>query len=247
MNARLDNLPPSTEEVKVAELQQRDAGIVPVAQPRGVMIRQNHISRGGYQTLKRIESIRYEGITEVGSNSYPLILETQRPYHYERNVGGADSHSLVTWDGAEVKREGPQLDLPAAYQDEILSSYEFDGWMTDWKAKGHQVWRIGMKKVGDRLPWLMEAELTNGRTWHIYVDSHTGDAFRSTLIDSEGNETIRIEYSDYKETDGFRLPHQIQYLEEDRLMATDRFSLISVTMASTTSEDADDQSEADTT
>ncbi|MFQ6005613.1 MAG: hypothetical protein ACE5OQ_08910 [Woeseia sp.] len=94
-----------------------------------------------------------------------------------------------------------------------------------------------MKKDGERPPWLMEAELTNGRTWHIYVDSHTGDAFRTTLIDAEGNEWIRIEYSDYKDADGFRLPHQIQYFEEDRLLATDRFSRIQVMMAPAKAEE----------
>jgi len=134
-----------------------------------------------------------------------------------------------------LNREGPQLDLPVSFQDEVLVSYEFDGWMTDWKDKGHQVSRLGMKKIGDRLPWIMEAELSNGRTWHIYVDSHTGDAFRTALIDAEGNEKFRVEYSDYKEADGFRLPHQIQYFEENRLLATDRFSSVHVTMASSTS------------
>ena len=247
VNARLANLPPATEEVRVAELQHRDPDVIPVAQGRGFMIRQNHKSRGGYSTLKRIESIRYEGTTQVGDQTYALTVKTQRPYRYERIVGDADSLSLVSWDGGEVKREGPQLELPIAFQDEILASYEFDGWMTDWKDKGHQVWRLGMKKVGERLPWLMEAELTNGRTWHIYVDSHTGDAFRTALIDSEGNEKIRIDYSDYKETDGFRLPHQIQYFEDDRLLATDRFSLIQVTTASSTRDDERDRPTEDTT
>jgi len=57
--------------------------------------------------------------------------------------------------------------------------------MTDWKAKGHQVWRLGMKKFGDRLPWVMEAELSNVQVWNIYIDSHTGDAFRHSLIGPE--------------------------------------------------------------
>jgi hypothetical protein len=239
VNARLAKQPPASEDAKVAALQQRDVGIMRVAQPRSVMIRQNHWSRGGYRTLKRIESIRYEGTTEAGDRSYPLTLRTRRPYQYERSVGDGDtdSQSLVRWDGADVNREGPQLDLPVSFQDEVLVSYEFDGWMTDWKDKGHQVWRLGMKKVGDRLPWIMEAELSNGRTWHIYVDSHTGDAFRTVLIDADGNEKYRVEYADYKEADGFRLPHQIQYFEENRLLATDRFSSVHVTMSASTSEE----------
>ena len=209
VNSRLAKLPPSSEAEKVAELQGQDPQLIPVAQGRGYMIRQNHVSRGGYITLKGIQSISYEGTTDIGDQSYRLRVNTQRPYLYQRIVGDGDIQSEITWDGADVAREGSPPDLPAAYQDEFLASYEFDGWMTDWKVKGHQVWRLGMKKVGERLPWLMEAELSNGRTWHISVDSHTGDAFRSALIDADGNERIRIEYSDYKEADGFRLPHQI--------------------------------------
>ena len=246
VNTRLAKLPPSSEEVRVAAFQSQDPQLIPVAQGRGYMIRQNHMSRGGYNTLKRIESIQYEGTTEVDGHTYRLRVNTQRPYQYERTVGDGDIQSVITWDGADVKRQGSQLDLPVAYQDEILSSYEFDGWMTNWKDKGHQVWRLGMKKDGDRLPWLMEAELTNGRTWHIYVDSHTGDAFRNSLIDSEGNERIRIEYSDFKEADGFQLPHQIQYFEGNQLLATDRLSNVKVTLAASVSEADSSEPEGDT-
>ncbi len=237
VRTRLAQLPPACEEERVAKFKRQDPELIPVAQGRGYMIRQNHASRGGYKTLKSIESIRYEGTTEVGDRSYALRVDTQRPYRYERTVGDDETAFVTSWDGYEVTRQGPHVDLPVAYHDEILSSYEFDGWMTDWKDKGHQVWRLGMKKVGERLPWLMEAELTNGRTWHIYVDSHTGDAFRNSLIDSDGNEKIRIEYSDYKEADGFRLPHQIEYFEGGHLLATDRFSRISVRMAEEVSGD----------
>jgi len=238
VNSRLAKLPDSSEAVKVAELQDQDPQLIPVAQGRGYMIRQNHVSRGGYTTLKAIDSISYEGTTDVGDRTYRLRVNTRRPFLYQRIIGEGDNQSEINWDGADVRREGSPPDLPAAYQNEILSSYEFDGWMTDWKAKGHQVWRLGMKKIGERLPWLMEAELTNGRTWHIYVDSHTGDAFRSALIDAEGKETVRIEYSAYKESDGFRLPHQIEYYEGDRLLATDRYSKVSVTMAESRTGDA---------
>jgi hypothetical protein len=237
VRTRLAQLPPASEEQRVAEFKRQDPQLIPVAQGRGYMIRQNHASRGGYKTLKSIESIRYEGTTEVGDRSYALRVDTKRPYRYKRTVGDDETAFVTSWDGSEVTREGSQVGLPVAYHDEVLSSYEFDGWMTDWKDKGHQVWRLGMKKVGERLPWLMEAELTNGRTWHIYVDSHTGDAFRNSLIDSDGNEKIRIEYSDYKEADGFRLPHQIEYFEGGHLLATDRFSRISVRMAEQVSGD----------
>ncbi len=78
----------------------------------------------------------------------------------------------------------------------------------------------------------MEAELTNGRTWQIYVDSHTGDAFRQALMGADGQEKIVLEFDDYRESDGFRLPHQVQYFDQGRLLATERFDHIEVTETS---------------
>jgi hypothetical protein len=231
ITARLAELPPASEAAKLA-VARRDPGLLKVAQPRGVVIQQNHKSRGGYRKLKAISSIRYEGDMEINGHSYYLTVETARPHHYKRTVSDGARNSTVRWNGAEIVRDGPPMGLPVTFQDELLRSFEFDGWMTDWKAKGHQVWRLGMKKVGGRLPWIMEAELANGRTWHIYVDSHTGDAFRQALMGADGKEMIALEFDDYRESDGFRLPHQVRYFNGDRLLATERFDQIEVTVTS---------------
>jgi hypothetical protein len=210
--------------------QQADTGIIPVAQPRGVMIQHNHESRGGYQNIKKIEALRFDGKTEIDGQEYDLTVEARRPNYYLRVIDDGASPSTLTWNGFDVTREGTPPGLPNAIQDEILSSYEFDGWLTDWKAKGHQVSRLGMRKYGDQLPWLLEAELINGRIWHVYVDSHTGDVFRTALIDSSGQESIAMEYSDFRDVDGFRLPHRVDYYEGDRRLMSDRFTSIVVEM-----------------
>jgi hypothetical protein len=127
-------------------------------------------------------------------------------------------------------QEGPQSGLPATFANDWLVSWEFDGWMTDWKRKGHQVWRLGMKKFDDRLPWIMEVELSNGQVWNIYVDSHTGDAFRQVMIGSQDEELLILEFDNYRDVEGFRLPHQVRYLKGDRLLATDHFERVAVSV-----------------
>ncbi len=230
VRARLAGLPAAGEAVRVAAAQRTDPAIFSVAQPRGVMIRSNHNSRGGYQALKAIEAIRYEGETIMDGQSYPLTVTTQRPYRYERAIIHDSGTSTIRFDGANIERsgDGPAA-LPLSLRDDLLASYEFDGWMTDWKAKGHDVYRLGMKKYNKRLPWLMEAKLTNGRTWQIYVDSHSGDAFRQVLIGPDGEETLAVEFDDYRDADGFRLPHEIRYYHTGTLLATDRFQRIDIT------------------
>lgn len=232
VRARLTELPPASEMSRMAAVERADPGILRVMQPRGVMIQANHRSRGGYYRLKTIESIRYSGETDVDGQSYPLAIETSRPHHYKRVVIYGSHHATVSWDGVQVRREGSSIDLPANIQDELLASYDFDGWMTEWKDKGHQLWRLGMKKYGDKLPWLVEVELTNGRTWHIYVDSHTGDAYRQALVGPDGQETLVVEFDDYRDVGGFRLPHAVRYFEANRLLATDHFQRIDIDTAS---------------
>jgi hypothetical protein len=211
--------------------EQDEPAIIPVAQPRGVMIQHNHESRGGYRNIKKIEALRFEGITEIDDQEYALSVEARRPNTYLRTVDDGAHASTLSWDGSTVTREGTPHGLPDVIQDEILSSYEFDGWMTDWKAKGHQVNRLGMRKYGDQLPWLLEAKLGNGKTWYVFVDSHSGDVFRTALMDSSGGESIAIEYSDFSDVDGFRLPHRVDYFECDQLLMSDRFSNIVVEMS----------------
>ncbi len=230
VTASLAKLPPSSEATKLAVARRSDPGLLKVAQPRGFMIQQNHLSRGGYQNIKAISSIRYEGETEISGQTYSLTVEAARPYYYKRTITNGVRNSTVSWNGAEIVRDGQTMGMPVTFQDELLRSFEFDGWMTDWKVKGHQLWRLGMKKIGDRLPWIMEAELVNGRTWQIYVDSHSGDAFRQALIGADGKEMIVLEFDDYRESDGFRLPYQVRYFDEGRLIATERFDHIKVTV-----------------
>lgn len=225
---RLAALPPPTEERRMAEVRHRANEVMSVAQPRGYMIQQNHISRGGYQKLKTIASIRYEGETDIEGQNYPVTVETARPHHYTRTVTDGDRRSTIVWNGAEAAHGGQSFGMPGPIQEELLTSYDFDGWMTEWKDKGHQVWRLGMKKHADRLPWIMAAQLASGQTWHIYVDSHSGDAFRQALLGTDGQETLALEFSDYREVDGFRLPHEVRYLDGDRTLARDRFERIHV-------------------
>ncbi len=44
-------------------------------------------------------------------------------------------------------------------------------------------------------------------------------------------ETLILEFGEYRDVGGFRLPHEVRYYEGDRLLAIDRVESISVTVA----------------
>jgi hypothetical protein len=206
--------------------------MIPVGQPRGVIIGQHIKMRGGYRQLKTISSVTYKGFTESSGVKYPLTIEAKRPSIFIRTIEKDDRSLSAKWDGetASFNDEAPML-IPKSVMNEILHGFDFDGWMVEWKDKGHHLWRLGMKKMKDKLPWVMEVELPNGQTWHMYIDSHSGDQIRTLIIDKDGNETFVIEYSDFKEIDGFRMPHQVRYIKNDQLLATDNYTNIEISMA----------------
>ena len=236
---RLSLLPPAAESTGFAVASESEVGLLKVAQPTSFILRQHHRSRGGYRKLKTIVSIRYQGETQVGDQTYALTIDTSRPHHYRRTTADGRSSGTVSREGEKVQADGSLMSLPSEFMDEFLASYDFDGWMTEWKDKGNKLRRLGMQKLGDRLPWIVEAELANGRTWHIYVDSHTGDVFRQALIDADGQESLVVEFGAFDDVQGYRLPAEVRYYSGETLLATDRFDSITVTASEAESSDGD--------
>jgi hypothetical protein len=234
---RLSALPPATKSAEFAAASEGEAGLLKVAQPTSFILRQHHRSRGGYRKLKTIASIRYEGETQVGDQTYALTTDTSRPHNYQRTTASDRASGTVSWDGAKVEADGAVMGLPREFTDELLASYDFDGWMTEWKDKGNKLRRLGMQKLGDRLPWIIEAELANGRTWHIYIDSHTGDVFRQALIDADGQESLVVEFDAFDDVQGYRLPAEVRYYRGETLLATDRFNSFAITASEPASTD----------
>lgn len=234
---RLSAMPPAAESSSSAAASESEPGLLKVAQPTSFILRQHHRSRGGYRKLKTIVSIRYQGETQVDDQTYALTIDTSRPHHYRRMTADGRSSGTVSREGEKVQADGSLMSLPSEFMDEFLASYDFDGWMTEWKDKGNKLRRLGMQKLGDRLPWIVEAELANGRTWHIYVDSHTGDVFRQALIDADGQESLVVEFDAFDEVQGYRLPAEVRYYSGETLLATDRFDSITVIASDTRSSD----------
>lgn len=232
---RLSAMPPAAESSSSAAASKSEPGLLKVAQPTSFILRQHHRSRGGYRKLKTIVSIRYQGETQVGDQTYALTIDTLRPHHYRRTIADGRSSGTVSREGEKIQADGSLMSLPSEFMDEFLASYDFDGWMTEWKDKGNKLRRLGMQKLGDRLPWIVEAELANGRTWHIYVDSHTGDVFRQALIDADGQESLVVEFDAFDDVQGYRLPAEVRYYSGETLLATDRFDSITVIASETQS------------
>lgn len=221
----IDFQPP--EEARLA-----DGTVIPhVGQPRNVAVRQHIMGRGGYKNLKRIQSVEEHGHIEANGTSAPIVVRMERPNMLQRVINDGNRVSIAELDaeGAVQIPPGDFRGFPSEYEELVLASFEFDGLFVEWPDKGHEVDMLGMQKIGGVLAWQLDLIQNGERHWHLYVDSHTGDLVRASLLDSDGAPSFVIVQSDVREVAGFRFPHQIEYRTGSGVpLATESFDRIIV-------------------
>jgi len=209
-----------------------DGTVIPhVGQPRNVAVRQHIMGRGGYKNLKRIRSIEARGHIEASGTSHVLTIHSERPNVLRRLVGSGDDISVGEFnvEGAVTIQSDESRGLPGDLERHLLESFEFDGLFVEWPDKGHKVSMVGMQKFGDVLAWQLDLFQEEGRHWNLYVDSHTGDIVRASLLDDNDEPMYVIAQSDFRETSGFMFPHRIEYLDgAGRILAIETIDEIDV-------------------
>jgi hypothetical protein len=193
-----------------------DGTVIPhVGQPRNVAVRQHIIGRGGYKNLKRIRSIEVRGHIEADGTSRRLTIRSERPNLVRRLVGSGDDISLgeLNADGTVNIQPDVSRGLPESLERQLLESFEFDGLFVEWPEKGHKVSMLGMQKLGDVLAWQLDLLQESGQHWNLYLDSHTGDIVRASLLNDNDEPMYVIGQSDFRETSGFMFPYRIEYID----------------------------------
>ncbi len=192
------------------------AVISSVAQPRGVALEQHIRGRGSYLNLKTISAIRMDGLLEAGGDVFPLTIETERPDRIRRTLTTHDGPSIATGAaGAASFADALPRGLGHDVESQLLSLFDFDGSLVDWKDKGHQVSMQGMVKQSDVLGWRLVLESRHGGQREYLIDSHTGDIVRATWTDAGDEMALVVLPGDYREVSGFRLPFRVEYRDGD--------------------------------
>ena len=204
-----------------------------VGQPRNVAVRQHIMGRGGYKNLKRIQSIERHGRIEAEGRTLALTIQSERPNLLRRSIGAGEKVSV-----AELNHDGEALidsragrGLPTALEQNLLTTFEFDGLFVEWPAKGHEVSMVGMLKIGDVLAWKLDLRQKGGAHWNLFVDSHTGSIVRANLLDAADKPAYIIQQSDFRETSGFTFPHRVEYMDGNgRTLAVETIDEIELTV-----------------
>jgi hypothetical protein len=73
----------------------------------------------------------------------------------------------------------------------------------------------GMRKFNDILAWRLKLKQHNGPVWNLYLNSHSGNLIQKHILDENGQPTLIIRQSDFRDVDGFRFPFRIEYADGD--------------------------------
>jgi hypothetical protein len=197
------------------------------AQTVDELIAKNVEARGGMAKLKAIESIRIERTVAAVFNDIDIVIYKKRPnlYRSEQKVEGAQMTTVrgfadTAWESAAGKttvREG------AGPIEQREVDADFDGFLVDYRDKGHAVTFEGKQKLGPIDTYKLKVAMKSGAERIVYLDAATFlERRHEGTIELAPKRRVRttINYDDWREINGVKFPFAI---EEERDAAGQTF------------------------
>jgi hypothetical protein len=177
-------------------------------------------ARGGMANLKAINTVRIERTVAAVFNDIEIVILKKRPslYRSEQTPEGT-SNTIVrgfadtAWEHAAGKttmREG------AGPVEQREVDVDFDGFLVDYRDKGHTVTLEGREKIGGADAWKLEVTMKSGAVRYVYLDAATFlERRHETTIELAPGRRVAttITFGDWREVSGVRFPFAI---EEER-------------------------------
>lgn len=179
-------------------------------------------ARGGYDTIKALDSLRFNGIANLGGLEAPIRMEWRRPSHVrmEFEIQGMTMVQAFNGDnGWAIMPFLGKLDPEPMAEDQlkdIKKQADLDGELVDYKEKGNQVELVGVTEEDGTEAYHLKITTPDGDVSHQYLDTEYFLAFKDVSRTSrQGVEvTVNTTIGDYKEVAGVLIPHAFETMVE---------------------------------
>jgi len=184
------------------------------------LVARNIEARGGLAKLKAIETVRIERTVAALFTDIDIVIYKKRPNLYRSEQKAKDApaptvrgFSDSAWEstaGKTTVREG----AGPVEQREIDA--DFDGFLVDYREKGHRIALAGRQKLGPSDVFKLTVTLKSGAERVVYLDATTFlERRHEGTIELGPNRRVKttIDYGDWREVNGVRFPFAI---EEER-------------------------------
>lgn len=198
------------------------------AQTVDEIVAKNLESRGGIEKWKSIQSMKVTGTIDSGGRTINLIAWSKRPNLSRQEMSFQGQKMVQAFDGTHVwvlspgagedkaqEVKGPQADLARAQA-------EFDSVLLDYKEKGHKVDLVGKETDEGHDVYHLRVTRKGGEVQHYYLDAESGmeRKITSSLKGPNGETaTATIEFGDFRDVDGLKVPFTIKNILDGRLIS----------------------------
>lgn len=190
------------------------------AQTADALIQKNIEARGGLEKMRAITTLRHTRIVGTPFSNVKVVMTRQRPdrVRIEQGVAGRPATArIVTAEGAwDETPQGWTARSPEAAAEGRDLDADFDGFLVDYRAKGHRAEYVGMAKVGGRDAHHLKMTLKSGVERDVYLDPETFlERRHAGLYRLPNGQTVPfiLDFSDWREVGGVLFPFA---MDEDR-------------------------------
>jgi len=188
------------------------------AQTLDEIMKQYYEARGGYEKIKSVQTMKATGKQMVQGLEIPFIIQQKRPnlLHVEATV---QAQSIIQgYDGETAWMVNPLTGstdpqaLPEEQAKNIIEQADIDGYLVDYKEKGHTVELLGKEDMEGTEVYKLKITLKDGDIRYNYLDTEYFLELKVIAKIKRQDTEIEAEtfYSDYKEIDGMMIAHSFE-------------------------------------
>jgi outer membrane lipoprotein-sorting protein len=198
------------------------------AQTVDEIVAKNLESRGGIEKWKAVQSMKVTGTIDSGGRTINLVAWSKRPNLSRQEMSFQGQKMVQAFDGTHVwvlspgAGEDKAQEVKGAQADLARAQAEFDSVLLDYKQKGHKVELVGKETDEGHDVYHLRVTRKGGDVQQYFLDAESGmeRKITSTLKGPNGETaTATIEFGDFREVDGVKVPFTIKNMLDDRLIS----------------------------
>jgi hypothetical protein len=197
------------------------AGSTPAsAQTADELIQKYVAARGGAERLASLSSVRFVRTYGTLGGNIPVTITKKRSglYRSDQALPGRPTVARgLDAGGAWESVNGAVTRRPADQEMELRElDGDFDGFLVNYKAKGHRVEYVGRQKTGGIDTYKLTVTLKSGAVRQVYLDATTflERKQEGTMTLPDGKVPIILTFGDWRDVDGVKFPFAI---DEERV------------------------------
>lgn len=186
------------------------------AQTVDELVAKNIEARGGLAKIKALQTVRIERTVAATFNNIDVVIYKKRPNLYrseQKPVGSPNltvrGFSDTAWETVNGKTSVRDGAAPAE-QREVDG--DFDGFLIDYREKGHTIALEGRQRSGAVDAWKLKVTMKSGAVRYVYLDASTFLEHRhEATIEVAPNRRIAttITFNDWRDVDGVKFPFAV--------------------------------------